>query len=108
MSEEIILNDDNFEKEVEKSSVPVLVDFWAPWCGPCRMLAPTIEEIASEYKNKAKICKVNTDENPLLAGKFQISAIPTLLFFKNGKVVKELVGLQPKEELKKVLDELLS
>lgn len=107
MADEIILNEDNFSQEVEKSPVPVLVDFWAPWCGPCRMLAPIIEEIASEYKGKAKVCKVNTDENPELASRFQISAIPTLILFKGGKVVKELVGLQSKEELQRILNEVL-
>ncbi len=104
---EIHLTDENFDAEVLKSSVPVLVDFWAPWCGPCRMLSPVIEELANEYEGKAKICKVNTDENPAKAGEYSVSAIPTLLFFKGGKVVKESVGLQSKEDLKKTLDSLL-
>ena len=104
---EIQLTDDAFENEVIKSKIPVVVDFWAPWCGPCRMMSPIIEELAGEYEGKAKICKMNTDENPGKAGEYSISAIPTLLFFKNGKVVKEVVGLQSKEELKKILDSLL-
>ena len=101
------VTDETFRKEVIESSIPVLVDFWAPWCGPCRMIAPVIEEIASEYAGKAKVVKINTDENPQSASEYQITAIPTLLFFKNGKVVKEIVGVVPKEEIKKVLDELI-
>ncbi|PIS47253.1 MAG: thioredoxin [Elusimicrobia bacterium CG08_land_8_20_14_0_20_51_18] len=108
MSNEKHLTDADFQAEVIKSDVPVLVDFWAPWCGPCKMIGPIIEELANEYAGKAKIAKVNTDENPATAGEYQISAIPTILFFKGGKVVKEIVGLQPKEELKRILDELLA
>jgi thioredoxin 1 len=108
MSDEIQLTDTNFDQEVLKSSIPVMVDFWAPWCGPCKMIAPTIEEIASEYAGKVKVCKLNTDDNPDTASKFSITAIPTILFFKEGKVVQELVGLQPKEEIQKFLDNLLS
>ncbi|NLH39748.1 MAG: thioredoxin [Elusimicrobia bacterium] len=101
------INDSEFEKEVLNSVTPVLVDFWAPWCGPCRMLAPVIDEISKEYEGKIKVVKLNTDENPQTAGNYQISAIPTLIFFKGGKVVKELVGVLPKEEIKKVIDELI-
>lgn len=108
MSNEIQLTDTNFDQEVSKSSIPVMVDFWAPWCGPCKMIAPTIEKIASEYAGKVKVCKLNTDDNPDTASKFSIMAIPTILFFKEGKVVQELVGLQPKEEIQKYLDNLLS
>ncbi|MGD9642182.1 MAG: thioredoxin [Elusimicrobiales bacterium] len=107
MSNEIQLTDENFEQEVVKSAQPVLVDFWAPWCGPCRMIGPVIEELAKEYAGKVKVCKLNTDEAQDSAAKYQISAIPTILLFKGGKVVQQLVGLQPKEELKKHLDELL-
>ncbi len=107
MSNEIQLTDENFEQEVVKSAQPVLVDFWAPWCGPCRMIGPVIEELAKEYAGKVKVCKLNTDEAQDTAAKYQISAIPTILLFKGGKVVQQLVGLQPKEELKKHLDELL-
>lgn len=104
---EIQLTDETFDSEVLKSPIPAMVDFWAPWCGPCRMMSPVVEELAKEYEGKAKVCKMNTDENPAKAGEYSISAIPTLLFFKNGKVVKEVVGLQSKDELKKILDSLL-
>ncbi len=107
MSNEIELTDAKFEEEVLKSQIPVLVDFWAPWCGPCKMLGPVIEELATEYEGKIKVCKLNTDDNPDSAGQFKISAIPCILFFKDGKQVNELVGMQPKEEFKKVIDELI-
>ena len=107
MSSEIQLTDDNFDSEVVKSSDPVLVDFWAPWCGPCRMLAPVVEEIAKEYTGKVKVCKLNTDEQPNAATRFKISAIPTLLFFKAGKVADQLVGVHSKADIKKALDALV-
>ncbi len=100
------INDSNFETEVLGSPVPVLVDFWAPWCGPCRMLSPMVAELSKEYEGKAKVVKVNTDESPETASKFQISAIPTILFFKDGNVVEQLVGVRPKPELKSILDKL--
>ncbi len=103
---EIALTDQNFEAEVLKSNVPVLVDFWAPWCGPCRMLAPMIDELAKEYDGRAKVCKLNTDENPEIASRFSISAIPALLFFKNGKLADQLTGVRPKPEVKSVLERL--
>jgi thioredoxin 1 len=103
---EINVTDSNFEKEVLQSNVPVLVDFWAPWCGPCRMLSPMIAELGSEYGARAKICKLNTDENPDVASRFQISAIPALLFLKGGKLVEQLTGVRPKPEVKSVLDRL--
>ena len=108
MSNEIQLTDANFEQEVLKSALPVLVDFWAPWCGPCRMLGPVIEEMAKDYAGKVKVCKLNTDEAQDTAAKHNISAIPTILLFKGGKVVQELVGMQKKEELKKHLDTLIA
>ena len=94
---------DNFEKEVLESEKPVLVDFWATWCGPCMMLAPTIEEIAKERPD-IKVCKVNVDEASDLASAFGIMSIPTLLLFKNGEVAKQLVGLVPKEKILMLLN----
>ena len=96
----------NFEKDVLKSDKPVLVDFWAEWCGPCRTLGPILEEVAGEVGETATIVKVNVDENNDLAQKYGIRGIPTMIFFKNGEAAKTLVGLQPKEEIKKTLEEL--
>lgn len=100
---EIKLTTANFDKEVIESDIPVLVDFWATWCGPCRMLGPVIEELAEEYEGKVKVGKVNVDEEPALAAKFDISSIPTVMLFKNGKVTETIVGYHPKEEFKTIL-----
>lgn len=102
------LTTESFKTTVTTSATPVLVDFWAPWCGPCRMLAPVVEEIAKEYTGKVKVCKLNTDEQPNAATRFKISAIPTLLLFKSGQVVEQIVGVHSKSEIKKHLDTLLS
>lgn len=104
---EIQLTDESFDSEVVKNTDPILVDFWAPWCGPCRMLAPLIEELAKEYSGKVRVGKLNTDEHPNAATRFKISAIPTLLFFKGGKVVEQLVGVHSKSDIKKILDSLV-
>lgn len=94
---------ENFDEEVLKSDIPVLVDFWAEWCGPCMMIAPILEELAREYEGKIKICKVNVDENPDLAGKYGIMSIPTLLIIKGGVIVKQVVGAMPKQELERLI-----
>ncbi|MCX6796936.1 MAG: thioredoxin [Candidatus Doudnabacteria bacterium] len=104
---EVVLNGSNFEKEVINSNLPVLVDFWAVWCGPCKALAPIIEEIAKDYKGKIKVGKVNVDENNDLAAKYNIMSIPTLKFFKNGKIVQELVGAAPKDSIENLIKKIL-
>ena len=100
---EIVLTEQNFENEVAASDIPVLVDFWASWCGPCKMVAPIVSEIAAEYAGKVKVGKVNVDEEPALAGRFGISSIPTLILFKNGQPASVSIGYRPKEELVKML-----
>ncbi len=96
---EITLTDENFEQEVLESDKPVLVDFWATWCGPCMMLSPIIEEIAEEYSDFLKVGKVNVDEQPVTSLEYKVSSIPTLMLFKDGKVVKKSVGYMEKEDL---------
>jgi len=103
----IELTDATFDNTVHNSDVPVLVDFWAPWCGPCKMIAPIIEEIAEEYTDKAKICKLDTDEARDSAMEFGISAIPTIILFKDGQVQKKWVGLTSKKDLAEAIDEFL-
>jgi len=108
MSEKLIeITDANFETEVTNSSIPVMVDFWAPWCGPCRMLTPVIEELADEYDGKVRVGKLNTDDNHNTAVKFGITAIPTIIIFNNGQVVDKKVGMCSKKDLQASLDNLL-
>jgi thioredoxin 1 len=98
------VSDSSFETEVLKSNIPVLVDFWATWCGPCKMIAPVVEEIANENAGKLKVVKVDVDSNPEISMKFSIRSIPTIMIFKGGKVVEQLIGAMPKKNL---MDKLL-
>lgn len=102
------VTDGTFENEVLKSELPVLVDFWAPWCGPCRMVAPVVEELSEEYSGKVEFYKMNTDENPQVPTKYQIRSIPSLLIFKGGELKGTVVGFRPKSDLKKRLDEAIA
>ena len=101
------VTDANFETEVLKSDTPVLVDFWAPWCGPCRMVAPIVDELSDEYDGRVKFVKLNTDDNIRTASTYGIRSIPTLLVFKGGDAVGQIIGFRPKGDLKKRLDAVL-
>ena len=103
---EITLTKQNFESEVLKSDIPVIVDFWATWCGPCKMIAPTLSEIATEMEGKVKVAKANVDEQMELAIEYKVEVIPTLFFFKNGQVVKKTVGVQTKQEIQTIIANL--
>lgn len=107
MSQPIHVSDNEFQDKVLNSSIPVVVDFWAPWCGPCRMIAPILDDMAKEYGNKLVIAKVNTDENPQWATKFGVQGIPTMLFVRDGEVVDRIVGAHPKPSIQQRVDNLL-
>ncbi|MGD0780893.1 MAG: thioredoxin [Dehalococcoidales bacterium] len=108
MSKPVEINEAKFDEVVLKAATPVLVDFWAPWCGPCRMVAPIVEELANEYEGKVSFFKLNVDDNPKIASKFSVMSIPTLIIFKNGQPASNIVGFRPKPELKKSIDTALA
>ena len=101
-------SDNTFESDVLQSDLPVLVDFWAPWCGPCRMVAPVVEELADDYEGQVKFVKLNTDENPMVASQYGIRSIPTLLIFKGGEQVGQVVGFRPKSDLESNLKDAIA
>jgi thioredoxin 1 len=101
------INDSNFVQEITKGDKPVIVDFWAAWCGPCKMLSPVIDELSAEYGDKAVFCKLNVDENPVTSMKFNVSSIPTVIIFKKGAVAETLVGFRPKQAFKTAIDKYL-
>ncbi len=107
MSKPVEVNDSNFDQMVLQSKTPVLVDFWAAWCGPCRMVAPLVEELAGEYEGKVTMAKINVDENPQIASQYGVMSIPTLFIFKDGAPVSNIVGFRPKAELQRSLDAVL-
>jgi thioredoxin 1 len=102
------LSDSDFQAEVLESSQPVLIDFWAPWCGPCRMIAPVVEELATENAASLKVVKMNVDNSPSIAATYGVNSIPTLMIFKQGEVVERLVGVQPKRRLQEAIDQAIS
>ncbi len=104
----LMVEESTWDADVMKASELVMVDFWAVWCGPCQTVAPIVEELATEYAGKLRVRKLNTDENPEIAGRYQVMSIPTILFFKNGETVEKLVGARPKRQFKEVIDSLLA
>jgi thioredoxin 1 len=107
MSENMNITEEEFDGVIQNTTTPVLIDFWAEWCGPCKMLSPVIDELAAEYGEKIKIAKVNVDQQPNLAARYGIRSIPTIFIFKNGEIAEQMVGMQSKEDLKAKIDSLL-
>lgn len=107
MGKAVVVTDSNFNDEVVNSQTPVLIDFWAEWCGPCRMIGPVVEELAQEFEGKIKVGKVNVDENQKTAAQFGVRSIPTLLIFKGGTLVNQMVGAQPKKKLVEAINKIL-
>jgi len=107
MSKPVEIEEAKFDEAVLKSTMPVLVDFWAPWCGPCRMVAPVVDELSDDYDGKVSFVKINVDDNPKIASQYGVMSIPTLMVFKEGKPVDTIIGFRPKDELKKSLDTAL-
>jgi len=107
MGKEVVLTDANFDEEVIQAETPVMVDFWAEWCGPCRMIGPIVEELADEFEGKIKVGKVNVDQNQGTAAKYGIRSIPTLLLFKGGELVEQIVGVQPKNKIVESINKVL-
>jgi len=103
----ITVNDENFDDEVLRSDIPVLVDFWAEWCGPCKVVGPTVEALASDYQGKVKVAKLNVDDNPEAAGRFGVRSIPTLIVFKDGEAQQAAVGVKPKGQLAELIEKVL-
>jgi thioredoxin 1 len=107
VSEQVtIISDGTFESEILSSDIPAILDFWAPWCGPCKSIAPVLDDLAREYKGKVKICKMNVDENPQTPSRYNVRGIPNIVFFKDGEVVEQIVGAVPKEQLRETIDKL--
>ncbi len=107
MAEEIMVTKNNFDSEVMKSEVPVVADFWAEWCGPCRVIAPILRDLATVYSDRIKVAKINVDQEPDLAFQFNVSSIPTLIIFKKGQVVKQQIGAMPRPALEKLIKDIL-
>ena len=108
MSKPVEVTDNNWDSEVLKADQPVLVDFWAPWCGPCRMVGPIVDELATEYDGKVKFLKLNTDDNVQTASRYGVRSIPTLMMFKGGEAVDHVIGFRPKSQLKKTIEKALA